>query len=244
MAIERDDKDVQAIDAEIEADRSIDAETEAEVEVEEADDGEGGLFDVEADPVRPTVRPASAKSYGPPQRRSGAHVAAPKFSEPEVFGVSVRAIALIAAIAAIVSVFASLAVSCGTQSMLQRSIDSARYELDAHIDDNLASANSQIEKIIDDYNAAEEAASSAEEASTDLSKAREDLRQTIADARAWLQSGNGQWVGNQTKTMMSNAIDSAQNLVDESGITDPQTYRDAEAAIDSIIDDVSNGRLW
>lgn len=244
MAIERDDKDVQAIDAEIEADRSIDAETEAEVEVEEADDGEGGLFDVEADPVRPTVRPASAKSYGPPQRRSGAHVAAPKFSEPEVFGVSVRAIALIAAIAAIVSVFASLAVSCGTQSMLQRSIDSARYELDAHIDDNLASANSQIEKIIDDYNAAEEAASSAEEASTDLSKAREDLRQTIADARAWLQSGNGQWVGNQTKTMMSNAIDSAQNLVDESGITDPQTYRDAEAAIDDIIDDVASGRLW
>ena len=244
MAIERDDKDVQAIDAKIEADRSIDAETEAEVEVEEADDGESGLFDVEADPTRPTVRPASAKSYGPPQRRSGAHVAAPKFSEPEVFGVSVRAIALIAAIAAIVSVFASLAVSCGTQSMLQRSIDSARYELDAHIDDNLASANSQIEKIIDDYNAAEEAASSAEEANTDLSKAREDLRQTIADARAWLQSGNGQWVGNQTKTMMSNAIDSAQNLVDESGITDPQTYRDAEAAINDIIDDVANGRLW
>lgn len=244
MAIERDDKDVQALDAEIEADRSIDAGTEAEVEVEEADDGESGLFDVEADPTRPTVRPASAKSYGPPQRRSGAHVAAPKFSEPEVFGVSVRAIALIAAIAAIVSVFASLAVSCGTQSMLQRSIDAARYELDAHIDDNLASANSQIEKIIDDYNAAEEAASSAEEANTDLSKAREDLRQTIADARAWLQSGNGQWVGNQTKTMMSNAIDSAQNLVDESGITDPQTYRDAEAAIEDIIDDVASGRLW
>ena len=84
----------------------------------------------------------------------------------------------------------------------------------------------------------------AEEANADLTEAREDLRQTMADARAWLESGNGQWVGNQTETMMLNALDAAQNLIDEAGITDPQTYRDAAATIEDIIDGVKQGTLW
>lgn len=215
-------------------------------------DGEAGDDDGQPDPLpdafaessRPTVRPASPKSYGPPQRRSGAHVAASKVSEPEVFGVSIRAIALIAAIAAVVAVFASLAVSCGMQGMLQHSIDSNRHDLEAQIDERLASAESQVSKIVDEYNSAAEAASTAEEANTDLAEAREDLRQTMADARAWLESGNGQWVGNQTETMMLNALDAAQNLIDEAGITDPQTYRDAAATIEDIIDGVKQGTLW
>lgn len=215
-------------------------------------DGETGGGDAQPDPLpdafaepsRPTVRPASAKSYGPPQRRSGAHVAASKSSEPEVFGVGIRAIALIAAIAAVVAVFASLAVSCGMQGMLQHSLDSNRNDLEAQIDERLASAESQVAKIIDEYNSAAEAASTAEEANADLAEAREDLRQTMADARAWLESGNGQWVGNQTETMMLNALDAAQNLIDETGITDPQTYRDAADAIEEIIDGVKQGTLW
>lgn len=215
-------------------------------------DGETGGGDAQPDPLpgafaepsRPTVRPASAKSYGPPQRRSGAHVAASKASEPEVFGVGIRAIALIAAIAAVVAVFASLAVSCGMQGMLQHSLDSNRHDLEAQIDERLASAESQVAKIIDEYNSAAEAASTAEEANADLAEAREDLRQTMADARAWLESGNGQWVGNQTETMMLNALDTAQNLIDETGITDPQTYRDAADAIEEIIDGVKQGTLW
>ena len=211
-------------------------------------DGEAGGDDAQPDPLpdafaetsRPTVRPASAKSYGPPQRRSGAHVAVSKISEPEVFGVSIRAIALIAAIA----VFASLAVSCGMQGMLQHSIDSNRHDLEAQIDERLASAESQVSKIVDEYNSAAEAARTAEEANADLAEAREDLRQAMADARAWLESGNGQWVGNQTETMMLNALDAAQNLIDEAGITDPQTYRDAAATIEDIIDGVKQGTLW
>ena len=167
-----------------------------------------------------------------------------KVSEPEVFGVSIRAIALIAAIAAVVAVFASLAVSCGMQGMLQHSIDSNRHDLETRIDERLASAESQVSKIVDEYNSAAEAASTAEEANADLAEAREDLRQTMADARAWLESGNGQWVGNQTETMMLNALDAAQNLIDEAGITDPQTYRDAAATIEDIIDGVKQGTLW
>ena len=48
----------------------------------------------------------------------------------------------------------------------------------------------------------------------------------------------------QTETMMRNALDAAQNLIDERGISDPQTYRDAAEAIDDIIDDVDKGALW
>lgn len=229
-----------------ENDLGTEAEPAPVVDGEAGDDGgqPDPLPDAFAESSRPTVRPASPKSYGPPQRRSGAHVAASKVSEPEVFGVSIRAIALIAAIAAVVAVFASLAVSCGMQGMLQHSIDSNRYDLEARIDERLASAESQVSKIVDEYNSAAEAASTAEEANADLTEAREDLRQTMADARAWLESGNGQWVGNQTETMMLNALDAAQNLIDEAGITDPQTYRDAAATIEDIIDGVKQGTLW
>lgn len=254
MASERDERGARSLDAESGIDGGIDhvAGSEGEDALFSAkpslDDAPEDAPDPESysdpQPVRPTVRPASARSYGPPQRRTGAHVGAAKASEPEVFGVSIRAIALIAAIAAVVSVFASLAVSCGMQGMLQHSIDADRSDLEAHIDENLASANDQIDKIIDEYNSAAEAAGDAEDANADLTEAREDLRQTMADARAWLESGAGQWIGSQTQTMMTNALDSAQNLIDESGISDPQTYRDAAQAIESIIDDVEKGRLW
>lgn len=229
-----------------EYDLGTEAEPAPVVDGEAGDDGAqpDPLPDAFAESSRPTVRPASPKSYGPPQRRSGAHMAASKVPEPEVFGVSIRAIALIAAIAAVVAVFASLAVSCGMQGMLQHSIDSNRHDLETRIDERLASAESQVSKIVDEYNSAAEAASTAEEANADLAEAREDLRQAMADARAWLESGNGQWVGNQTETMMLNALDAAQNLIDETGITDPQTYRDAVASIEDIIDGVKQGTLW
>ena len=216
-----------------EYDLGTEAEPAPVVDGEAGDDGAqpDPLPDAFAESSRPTVRPASPKSYGPPQRRSGAHMAASKVSEPEVFGVSISAIAL-------------MAVSCGMQGMLQHSIDSNRHDLETRIDERLASAESQVSKIVDEYNSAAEAASTAEEANADLAEAREDLRQTMADARAWLESGNGQWVGNQTETMMLNALDAAQNLIDETGITDPQTYRDAAASIEDIIDGVKQGTLW
>lgn len=215
-----------------------------EAETDGFDEGAEEDLEEEPAPVRPTVRPASAKSYGPPQRRSGAHVSAPKPAEPQVFGVSVRAIALIAAIAVAVSLFASFAVSCGMQGMLQSAINADRHELESQIDERLTSSEAQVNKIIDEYNSAAQAASSAQDADADLTKAREDLRQTMADARAWLASGDGQWVSSQTETMMRNALDAAQNLIDERGISDPQTYRDAAESIEDIIDDVDKGALW
>lgn len=222
--------------------RDVDNDADAIVEAENAIAND--RLDTVPEPLRPTVRPAATKSYGPPSRRLGLHSESPQISEPTVFGVSIRAIALIAAIAAAVSLFASVAVSCGMQSMLQHSIDSSRHDLESQIDERITAAESQIDKIIDEYNSAAEAASTAEEASSDLAEARESLRQTVADARAWLESGGGRWIGSQTKTMMLNALETAQNLIDESGISDPQTYQDAAGAIEDIIDDVEQGTLW
>ena len=221
-------------------------EPDAVVDDEAGDDPEGDEPEPLHDVPRPTVRPASARSYGPPQRRTGAHASAhaAKQSEPTVFGVSIRAAALIAAVSAVISVVASLAVSCSMQGMLEGRIDRDRQDLQTQITQQLDEADARISSIVDEYNAAAEAADDAAETNEAVSEAREDLRQTMADARAWLESGAGQWVGNQTETLMNNALDAAQNLIDESGIADPQTYRDAAAAIEDVIDGVEKGTLW
>lgn len=48
----------------------------------------------------------------------------------------------------------------------------------------------------------------------------------------------------QTKATMNNALDVAQRLVEESGITDPQTYADAAESLSGIIDGVAQGTLY
>lgn len=205
--------------------------------------------DSEADSIPldgPAFIPASHR------RRSGAQ--APRhasYFEPPVdgggvagLGVSIRTLALLAAVAAAVAVAASLVVSCGMQSMLQEGIAEQQRSFEAELMEEFEEQKAEIERMMGDLDDATAEASAAEEASSAVEAARGELQSALDEARQWLESGDGQWVSQQTKAMMESAVSVAEGLVEESGITDSQTYRTAASAIQDIIYQVEQGTLW
>ena len=196
---------------------------------------------------RPAVLPARYKRYSAPRHADATatvHDLGASLSEKKVLGMPIRQLAMVAAMAAAVSLVVSVAVSCAAMGMMESSLDSQwrtyKDQMTQEIDEEMA----QLSRMTDDYKQAAEEASSSQEASEAVETAKESLRQAASDARAWLESGDGQWVSQQTKTTMQNALDVADRLVAESGITDPQTYADAADALSGIIDGVAQGTLY
>ena len=230
--------------------------------------GDGAAAGVAGDPFDPDSEPEDADPEdseadsipldGPAfipashRRRSGAQ--APRhasYFEPPVdgggvagLGVSIRTLALLAAVAAAVAVAASLVVSCGMQSMLQEGIAEQQRSFEAELMEEFEEQKAEIERMMGDLDDATAEASAAEEASSAVEAARSELQSALDEARQWLESGDGQWVSQQTKAMMESAVSVAEGLVEESGITDSQTYRTAASAIQDIIYQVEQGTLW
>ncbi|HIS39548.1 MAG TPA: hypothetical protein IAC12_01685 [Candidatus Aphodovivens avistercoris] len=230
--------------------------------------GDGAAAGVAGDPFDPDSEPEDADPEdseadsipldGPAfipashRRRSGAQ--APRhasYFEPPVdgggvagLGVSIRTLALLAAVAAAVAVAASLVVSCGMQSMLQEGIAEQQRSFEAELMEEFEEQKAEIERMMGDLDDATAEASAAEEASSAVEAARGELQSALDEARQWLESGDGQWVSQQTKAMMESAVSVAEGLVEESGITDSQTYRTAASAIQDIIYQVEQGTLW
>ena len=247
----------EALPAEADADATADAAVAAGV----ADDP----FDPDSEPEDSELEAKSEGSEadsipldGPAfipashRRRSGAQ--APRhaaYFEPPVdgggvagLGVSIRTLALLAAVAAAVAVAASLVVSCGMQSMLQEGIAEQQRSFEAELMEEFEEQKAEIERMMGDLDDATAEASAAEEASSAVEAARGELQSALDEARQWLESGDGQWVSQQTKAMMESAVSVAEGLVEESGITDSQIYRTAASAIQDIIYQVEQGTLW
>lgn len=220
----------------------------------ELEDAELEDFEAESEGSEADSIPLDAPAFIPAshRRRSGAQ--APRhaaYFEPPVdgggvagLGVSIRTLALLAAVAAAVAVAASLVVSCGMQSMLQEGIAEQQRSFEAELMEEFDEQKAEIERMMGDLDDASAEASAAEEASSAVEAARGELQSALDEARQWLESGDGQWVSQQTKAMMESAVSVAEGLVEESGITDSQTYRTAASVIQDIIYQVEQGTLW
>lgn len=227
---------------------------DSELEDSELEDAELEDFEAESEGSEADSIPLDGPAFIPAshRRRSGAQ--APRhaaYFEPPVdgggvagLGVSIRTLALLAAVAAAVAVAASLVVSCGMQSMLQEGIAEQQRSFEAELMEEFDEQKAEIERMMGDLDDASAEASAAEEASSAVEAARGELQSALDEARQWLESGDGQWVSQQTKAMMESAVSVAEGLVEESGITDSQTYRTAASAIQDIIYQVEQGTLW
>ncbi len=206
--------------------------------------------DDEADGVPadgPAVLPARFKRYSAPRHADATatiHDLGTSPSEKRVLGMSIRQLAMVAAISAAMSLVVSMAVSCASNGMMERSMDSRWRTYQEQMTEQIDEEMAQLSRMTSDYKQAAQEASSAQEANEAVEAAKQSLQQAVSDARAWLESGDGQWVSEQTKATMSNALDVAQRLVEESGITDPQTYADAAESLSGIIDGVAQGTLY
>lgn len=201
--------------------------------------------DVPAD--GPAVLPARFKRYSAPRHADATatvHDLGTSLSEKRVLGMSIRQLAMVAAISAAMSLVVSMAVSCASNGMMERSMDSRWRTYQEQMTEQIDEEMAQLSRMTSDYKQAAQEASNAQETNEAVETAKQSLQQAVSDARAWLESGDGQWVSEQTKATMNNALDVAQRLVEESGITDPQTYTDAAESLSGIIDGVAQGTLY
>lgn len=200
------------------------------------------------DPVS-AVRPAVSCNYR--GRTSGKHAHAKGRSSILSFdgeipglGVSMRTLALLCAVAVALSLLVSVVVSCSMQGAMQASLDAKYRDFEVRMTEQFDEQKAQVSELQSSLGDDVAALTTARETSDEVEEAKADLQDAVDDASDWLESGDGSWVSQHTEDMMNNAIDVAERLISETGVTDPQTYKQAEDSIQDIIDAVDQGKMW
>lgn len=78
----------------------------------------------------------------------------------------------------------------------------------------------------------DDASQAGNDAAQSLSDAKQKLQDSIDKANQWLDSEEGRQTKESVRAGLKALLSAGQKVLDESGVTDPQTYRDAGDAID------------
>lgn len=211
---------------------------------EEADDEEE-LFAARAGSVRPAVRGGQRKTPGKHAQPSGGKASVFSFDgEIPGLGVSIRTVAVLAAVAAAVSLIVSMVVSCSVQGAAQSQVDRKYREFEASMTEQFEQQKAEVSELQSSLGDQVQEISTAQEVSAAVQEAKTGLQAVVDEANEWLEDGRGRRVSDDTEDMMRNAIDVAERLISETGVTDPQTYAQAEDTIQDIMEGVEDGRLW
>lgn len=214
-----------------------------------ATDQEGGEKRLFLDEPASTVRPAVSRNYRGQASGRHAHPA----SKPSLLsfdgeipglGVSMRTLALLCAVAVALSLLVSIVVSCSMQGAMRASLDAQYRDFEARMTEQFDEQKAQVSQLQTSLGDDVAALTTAQETSAEIEEAKADLQDVVDEAKEWLEDGDGSWVSQQTEDMMNNAVDVAERLISETGVTDPQTYKQAEDTIQDIIEAVDNGQMW
>lgn len=211
----------------------------------ETEDDEDELFAARAGSVRPAVSSGQRKTPGKHAQSSGGKASVFDFDgEIPGLGVSMRTIAVLAAVAAAVSLIVSMIVSCSVQGAAQSQVDRKYREFEASMTEQFEQQKAEVSELQNSLGDQVQEISTAQEVSAAVQEAKTGLQAVVDEAKEWLEDGRGRRVSDDTEDMMRNAIDVAERLISETGVTDPQTYAQAEDTIQDIMEGVEDGRLW
>lgn len=190
------------------------------------------------------VRPAVAHAYG--RRGFGKHAQPSRNADGVIpgLGVSPRTIALLCAVAVALSLLVSVVVSCSMQGAMQASLDAKYRDFESGMTEQFDAQKAEVAQLQERLGDDVQALATAQETSAEVEQAKAQLQSTVDDAKEWSKEGDGRWISDKTEDMLNNAIDVAERLIDETGVTDPQTYKQAEDSIQDIMDAVDEGRMW
>lgn len=211
----------------------------------ETEEDEDELFAARAGSVRPAVRSGQRKTPGKHAQPFGGKASVFDFDgEIPGLGVSMRTIAVLAAVAAAVSLIVSMIVSCSVQGAAQSQVDRKYREFEASMTEQFEQQKAEVSELQNSLGDQVQEISTAQEVSAAVQEAKTGLQAVVDEAKEWLEDGRGRRVSDDTEDMMRNAIDVAERLISETGVTDPQTYAQAEDTIQDIMEGVEDGRLW
>lgn len=218
---------------------------DGELDSLETEEEEEEHFAARAGSVRPAVRGGQRKASGKHAHPSSGKASVFSFDgEIPGLGVSMRTVAMLAAVAAAVSLIVSMIVSCSVQGAAQSQVDRKYREFEANMTEQFEQQKAEVSEMQSSLGDQVQAISTAQEVSAAVQEAKTGLQAVVDEANEWLEDGRGRRVSDDTEDMMRNAIDVAERLISETGVTDPQTYEQAEDTIQDIMDGVEDGRLW